>query len=326
MNTSIEVWDIIVIGGGPTGINIAVESKKAGRSCLILEKGMLVNSLFHFPSNMTFFSTSKNLEIADIPFISHTDKPTRKEALEYYRRIVDSYHLDIRLYESVRSSNKDEEGIFHITTSKRIYKSKYVVVATGFYDVPRMLNVPGESLAKVKHYYDEAHPYVGQDVLVVGAANSACDVALETWQKGANVTMVIRSSELYERVKYWILPNIKNRIAEGSVDAHFNSTIREIREKDVVLTTPKGEVIVPNDFVLAMTGYKPDYELLERLQVPISKDDLKIPIYNEETLETSLYGLYVAGVINAGMRTSKLFIENTRHHPTLILNHILSKD
>ena len=326
MDTSTEVWDIVVIGGGPTGINIAVESKKAGLSCLIIEKGMLVNSLFHFPSNMTFFSTSKNLEIADIPFISHTDKPTTKEALEYYRRIAESYKLKVALYETVQSASKIAVGLFQIKSEKKDYRAKHIVVTTGFYDVPRMLGVPGEDLKKVKHYYDEAHPYVGQNILVVGAANSACDVALETWQKGANVTMAIRGSELYKKVKYWILPNIQNRISEGSVIAHFNTAVKEIKLREVVLSTPQGEISIPNDFVLAMTGYIPDYDLMERLQVPISNDEYRLPVFNEETLETSVKGLYVAGVINAGMRTSKLFIENTRHHPTLILNHILSKD
>ncbi|MFT4565196.1 MAG: thioredoxin reductase (NADPH) [Saprospiraceae bacterium] len=326
MDTSTEVWDIVVIGGGPTGINIAVESNKANLSCLIIEKGMLVNSLFHFPSNMTFFSTSKNLEIADIPFISHTDKPTRKEALEYYRRIAESYKLNLALYETVQTATKKSDGLFHITSKKKDYKAKHIVVATGFYDVPRMLGVPGEDLKKVKHYYDEAHPYLGQNVLVIGAANSACDVALETWQKGANVTMAIRGSELYEKVKYWILPNIQNRISEGSVTAHFNTRVTDIKLREVVLSTPQGDITILNDFVLAMTGYLPDYDLMERLQVPITDDEYRLPVFNEETLETSVKCLYVAGVINAGMRTSKLFIENTRHHPSLILNHILSKD
>lgn len=316
-----DTIDIIIIGGGPTGINIAVEAKKAGLSCLIIEKGVLVNSIYHFPSNMTFFSTSKNLEIADIPFISHTDKPTRKEALEYYRRIVDSYGLEVKYYENVE---KMEHGTtFSITTSKSSYKAKNVVVATGFYDKPRMLGIPGEELPKVKHYYDEAHPYVGQNILVVGGANSACDVALETWQKGAHVTMCVRESELYEKVKYWILPNIKNRIGEGSIPAYFNSTVKEIRNSKVVLDTPDGEVILENDFVLAMTGYQPDYELMDKLGVPITEDDIKEPDYNKDTLETTVPGLYVAGVLNAGLRTSKLFIENTRHHAKVIVDNIL---
>ena len=319
-----EIYDLVIIGGGPTGINVGVEAKKAGLSYLIIEKGVLVNSLFHFPSNMIFFSTSKNLEIVDIPFISHSDKPTRREALEYYRRITESYNLNILFYEEVLRLEKDEEA-FIIFSDKNKYRAGNVVVATGFYDKPRMLDVPGEDLAKVKHYYDEAHPYVGQNILVVGAANSACDVALETWQKGANVTMAIRESELYKKVKYWILPNIENRIKEGSIPAYFNTTVKEIRPEEVVLQTPEGELVIPNDFVLAMTGYMPDYNLLEKLLVPLSKDENRIPLYDPETLETTLPGLYVAGVVASGMLTSKLFIENTRHHGLLIIDHILSK-
>lgn len=315
--------DLLIIGAGPTGINIAVEAKKAGLSYLIIEKGVLVNSLFYFPANMTFFSTSKNLEIVDIPFISHTDKPTRKEALEYYRRIVESYRLKVNFYEEV--TGMDKEDHFHITTSKSQYQSKNVVVATGFYDRPRMLGVPGEELPRVKHYYDEAHPYVGQKLLVIGAANSACDVALETWQKGADVTMAIRGSELHQKVKYWILPNIKNRIKEGSIKAYFNTQVQEIKPRAVDLITPNGPLTIENDFVLAMTGYLPDYDLFHQLHVPLTDDEIKKPDYNEATLETTLPGLFVAGVVNAGMQTSKLFIENTRDHASRIVNHILSK-
>jgi len=319
-----ELIDIVIIGGGPTGINIGVEATKAGLSHLIIEKGVLANSIFHFPANMTFFSTSKNLEIADIPFISHTDKPTRREALEYYRRIVESYNLKIHYYEEVQGLSKSQAS-FIIKTAKASYQARHVVVATGFYDHPRMLNVPGEDLPKVRHYYDEAHPYVDQNILVVGAANSACDVALETWQKGAQVTMAVRQSTLYERVKYWILPNIQNRISEGSIPTYFNSTVHEITADTVVLNTPEGLVTIANDFVLAMTGYLPDYNLMERLQVPISDDEFRLPVYNQDTLETTFEGLYVAGVLNAGMQTSKLFIENTRDHGELIVNHIKSK-
>ncbi len=319
-----QILDLLIIGGGPTGINVGVEAKKAGLKYLIVEKGVLANSLFHFPANMTFFSTSKNLEIVDIPFISHTDKPTRRESLEYYRRIVESYNLNMHFYEAVESMMKSQD-IFSIATSKSHYQAHNVVVATGFYDQPRMLNIPGEELPKVKHYYDEAHPYVDQNVLVIGAANSACDVALETWQKGANVTMAIRGSELYHRVKYWILPNIKNRIEEGSIPAYFNTQVIKITESTVELNTPDGLIELENDFVLAMTGYKPDYALMERLEVPLSNEIELQPVYDESTLETTRRGLYVAGVLNAGMHTSTLFIENTRHHASLIVNHIKSK-
>lgn len=318
------MYDLIIVGGGPTGINIAVEARKANLQYLVIEKGMLANSIFHFPANMIFFSTSKNLEIADIPFISHADKPSRKEALEYYRRIVESYGLNIRYYEEVLNVER-ETNHFRINTPKKSYLTHSVAVATGFYDTPRMLGVPGEDLKKVKHYYDEAHPYVGQNVLVIGAANSACDVALETWQKGANVTMAIRENELYPKVKYWILPNIKNRIEEGSIKAYFKTEVKEIREKEVVLTNEGGEFVIENDFVLAMTGYTPDYDLLERLGVPVTPDELKVPIFDPETLETNEANLYVAGVINAGLQTSKLFIENTRDHAQRIVSNILKK-
>lgn len=316
--------DLLIIGGGPTGINIAVEAKKAGLNYLVIEKGVLVNSLFHFPANMTFFSTSKNLEIVEIPFISHTEKPTRKEALEYYRRIVDSYELNVHFYEEVLELHKKE--VFNVKTSKDTYSAKQVVVCTGFYDQPRMLQIPGEELPKVKHYYDEAHPYVGQKVLIIGAANSACDVALETWHKGSEVTMVVRGPSVSKRVKYWILPNIKNRIKEGSIKAYFRSEVVAIRETEVDIKTSEGDIVtVENDFVLAMTGYTPDYELLEKLKVPLTDDESRAPDFDENTFETASQGMYVAGVVNAGLQTSKLFIENTRHHASVIVNHILSK-
>lgn len=314
--------ELIIIGGGPTGINCAISAKKAGLDCLILEKGLLVNSIYHFPTNMTFFSTSKLLEIGDIPFISHVEKPTRKEALEYYRRIQQAYNLELHLYEEVQQMKRVGSSCYEISTSKDTYRASSVIVATGFYDTPRLLNVPGEDLPKVKHYYDDAHPYIGQKVLVIGAANSACDVALETWSKGADVTMAIREDEIYPKVKYWIRPNIENRIKEGSITAHFNTVVTEIREKEVDLLGPDGPFTIANDFVLAMTGYKPNYTLLENLGLEIPEDEERIPIHDPETLETSLPGVYLAGVVCAGMRTSKLFIENTRDHGDVIIEHI----
>ena len=320
------IYDVVIIGGGPTGINVAVEAQKAGFNYLVIEKGVLANSIFHFPANMTFFSTSKKLEIVDIPFISHTDKPTRREALEYYRRIVESYQLNVHYYEPVDHVEKIDD-YYNIVTSKGSYQSKNIVVATGFYDVPRLLHVPGEHLPKVKHYYDEAHPYVGQKILVVGAANSACDVALETWQKGAaEVTMAIRSKEIYPKVKYWIKPNIENRIKEGSIKAYFETTVKEIRPHQVVLHNADREWTIENDFVLAMTGYKPDYDLLQRLMVPIDESNHSEPIFNPDTLETSQKGIYVAGVIISGLLTSKLFIENTREHGEMIVKSITDQN
>ncbi|MEM9547212.1 MAG: YpdA family putative bacillithiol disulfide reductase [Bacteroidota bacterium] len=317
--------DLIIIGGGPTGINCAIEAQKANLKYLILEKGVLVNSIFHFPANMTFFSTSKNLEIAGVPFISHSDKPTRQEALEYYRRLMESYDLAMDFDVEVLGM-KNENGIYEIKTSQGTYKSKYVIVATGFYDHPNMMNVPGEHLPKVKHYYDEVHHYIRKKVLIVGGANSACDVALECWQKGAEVTMAVREPELYRKVKYWILPNIENRIKEGSIKAHFNTTIMEIKPKSVLLQTPEGEIEIDNDFVLAMTGYSPNYELLDNLGITYGEDVLKTPVFNEDTLESNLPGVYLAGVLNGGLKTNKYFIENTRHHADVIVRDIELKE
>ena len=318
-------YDLIIIGGGPTGLNCAIAAQKAGLSYVVLEKGLLVNSIYHFPTNMTFFSTSKLLEIGKIPFISHGEKPTRKEALEYYRRLLQVYDLQVRLYEEVDSMTGTVDGQYQISTSKGLYQSRFVIVATGFYDTPRLLNVPGESLPKVKHYYDNPHPYVGQKLLVVGAKNSACDVALETYYKGAEVTMVIRKDKIYEKVKYWIKPNIENRIKEGSIKAYFNSELLEIHEHEVVMQTPEGHIRLENDFVLAMTGYKPNYAFLQKLGIAFPEDELKIPVYNKETLETNLPGVFLAGVVCAGMQTSKLFIENTRDHSDIILEAIKNK-
>lgn len=319
-----QMYDLIIIGGGPIGLNCAIEAKKAGLSYTVLEKGVLVNSLYNFPTNMTFFSTSNLLEIGDVPFIAHSDKPTRKESLEYFRRVQESWQLDIHLYTEVTSMSSIEGG-YELLTSKGIYKAQSVVVSTGFYDTPRSLNVSGETLPKVKHYYDDPHPYVDQHVLVIGAANSACDVALETFYKGATVTMAIREPEIYPKVKYWIRPNIENRIKEGSIKAYFNTTVTEIREDEVDLNTPDGPVTLKNDFVLAMTGYKPNYDLFAKLGLHISDDEHRVPLHNEETLETPLENVYVAGVINSGLQTSKLFIENTRVHSGKIIENILKK-
>ncbi|MCB0517723.1 MAG: YpdA family putative bacillithiol disulfide reductase [Lewinellaceae bacterium] len=321
-NENRKILDLLIIGAGPSGLACAIDAEKKKLDYLIVEKGVLVNSIFRFPANMTFFSTSLKLEIGEVPFISHVDKPTRKEALEYYRRIYESWKLKVKLYEEVLGMERQPDGFYEITTSKNKYQARAVVVATGFYDKPRLMGVPGEDLPKVKHFYDEAHPYVGQKVLVVGAANSACDVALETFYKGSEVTMAIREGGIYEKVKYWIRPNIENRIEEGSIKAFFNTTVKAIRPHEVVLDTPEGEVVVENDFVLAMTGYQPDFEFLEKIGIRFNDDESRTPIMNEETFESNLPNVYLAGVVQAGLNTSKLFIENTRHHGEQIIGQI----
>jgi thioredoxin reductase (NADPH) len=291
-----------------------------------IDKGTLVNSIFNYPLNMTFFSTSERLEIGDVPFISHNPKPTRGEALEYYRRVALHWKLNARLYEKVNSIEK-ENGQFIIHTSKAELQSGSVIICTGFYDIPNLMNVPGEELPKVHHYYKEPHVYFNQRVLVVGAANSAVDVALETFRKGAlEVTMVIREDMIRESVKYWVRPDIENRIKQGEIRAFFNASIAGIRESEVDILTAEGIVTIPNDFVLAMTGYTPDFEFLTRLGIELLPDDgLFIPKHDTATMETNVPGVYLAGVICGGMQTNKWFIENSRVHADLAIQDILSK-
>ncbi len=317
------MFDIIIVGAGPIGMTCALEAKRASLNALMIDKGMLVNTLFHFPTNMTFFSTSQLLEIGDVPFISHSEKPTRRESLEYYRRVFESWDLKANLYEKVENVKK-EEGHFKIKTSKAAYVSKAVIIATGFYDLPVMMGVPGEDLPKVYHYYSEPHPYVGQKVAIIGAANSACDVALELFYKGAEVTMIIRSETISERVKYWIKPNIENRIKEGSIKTYFSSEVVRITEKTVEVITPHGQISIPNDFVLAMTGYQPDFKFIEKTGIHFTDDKEPELVYDPLTHETNVAGLYVAGVVCGGMCTNKFFIENARDHAKKIVRHICS--
>ena len=318
------MYDLVVIGAGPIGIACGIEARKAGLSHLILEKGALVNSIYNYPQNMTFFSTSERLEIDNIPFVSSSPKPTRTEALEYYRRVAVSAALNIHLFEKV-SGVLNVGDTFSVSTNKQTYQAKNVVIATGFYDIPYMLNVPGEDLPKVKHYYKDPHFYAFQKVLVVGAANSAIDVALETWRKGATVTMVIKGDKISDRVKYWVKPDIDNRIAEGSIKAYFNSTVSAIREYDVDIQTPDGIVTLDNDWVLAMTGYQPNLDFLRSIGIELSDDEIFCPSVNETTHETNIQGIYLAGVICGGMNTHRLFIENSRVHAGKIVQDILLK-
>jgi len=315
-------YDLIIIGAGPIGLACGIEAEKKNLSYVIIDKGTLVNSIYNYPQNMTFFSTSDRLEIGDVPFISHNPKPTRPEALEYYRRVTTSWNLHVNLYEAVNSLEK-KEGKFHLNTSKDDYQATSVILATGFYDIPYLLNVPGEDLPKVRHYYTDPHPYFAKKIIVVGAANSAVDVALECYRKGAKeVTMVVRENEIGKTVKYWVKPDLENRIEEGTIKSHFQSQIVEIKEDEVIVNTPDGQINIENDFVLAMTGYQPDFSFLRKAGIEIGDDDFKTPIHNPDTMESNVKGLFLAGVICGGLKTNKWFIENSRVHAEVIVNQL----
>ncbi len=312
---------VIIIGAGPIGLAVAIELKRNNIPVKIIDRGCLVNSIFNYPKNMTFFSTSERLEIGDIPFISHGSKPTRTEALEYYRRAAEHYDLDIHLFEEVQDV-EGSDGDFTVQTDKDSYDASKIIVATGFYDIAKKIGIPGEELPKVNHYYDEAHKYAWQDVVVIGAGNSAVDTALETYRSHANVTMVVRDSGIKETVKYWVKPDIENRIKKNEIRAYFNSTVSEITSNNVTIETPKGAKTIPNDFVLAMTGYRPNFKLMEKFGIELTDDEKKMPVFDEDTLETNRDGMYVAGVVCGGMDTSSLFIENTRVHAEHIAQNI----
>ena len=326
-------YTLCIIGGGPIGIACALEAKKHNIDYVILEKGPLVNSLYNYPVNMTFFSTSERLEIGGVPFVSNNPKPNRNESLEYYRRVARDNAVNIHLFEEVtdvkpqnitqfQTLSSNHQMVYEVTTSTTNYTTNHIIIATGFYDIPYLLNVPGEHLPKVKHYYKDPHFYAFQKLIVVGAQNSAVDAALETWRKGAEVTMVIRGPEIGQRVKYWVRPDIDNRIKEGSVKAFFNSSVTAIRENEVDIKTSEGTVTVPNDWVLALTGYQPNLPFLKKMGIELCNDETCKPTYSEETHETNQKNIYLAGVICGGMNTNRLFIENSREHAVKILNHI----
>ena len=331
-----ETTDVTIIGAGPIGLACGIEAKKRNLSYKIIEKGCLVNSIYNFPVNMTFFSTSERIEVGGVPFISHGDKPTRREALEYYRRVKLAWELEINSYEKVTQIQKQPENdnLFNITTEKGTYISKNVIVATGYYDTPNHLNIPGDDLDKVCHYFKEPHPYAEQKVLVVGGGNSAVDVALECFRRGSDVAMAIWEPALKNSIKYWVKPDIENRIKEGSIKAYFNANLVEIRPKEVDIQTEDGLLTIENDFVLAMTGYRPDFPFLEKIGVQITEDTSgqndarlkqRVPQLNPDTYESNISGLYLAGVVCGGMNTSKWFIENAINHPVKIFDHITQK-
>jgi len=319
-----ESYQVIIIGAGPIGLACGLACQKKGLSFVIIEKGALVNSIYNYPANMRFFSTSEKLEIGGIPFISKEPKPNRDEALEYFRRVAAQLKTHLRLFEGVETVDK-KENLFEVKTQKSYYQSRNVIVATGFYDLPKLLNVPGEELPKVQHYFTQGHPYIFKKTIVVGASNSAVDAALEIHRKGGDVTMVVRGDQIGERVKYWVRPDIMNRIEEGSIKAYFNAEIVEILADQVIIKTTDKMINLPNDCVLALTGYQPNLEFLTHLGVTLSKDARRKPQYHPDTLETNISGLYLAGVICGGLETHLWFIENSRAHADMIIKDICHK-
>jgi len=323
-----ETFDVLVIGAGPTGLACAIDAKRAGFRAVNIDKGCLVNSLYNYPTNMKFFTTPELLEIGDVPFPSAHQKPNRQEALEYYRKVAEFYNLDVRQYETVDTVN-GSDGDFRVHTRDLVgrnkeYCARKLILATGFYDLPNRLDVPGEDLQKVTHYYREPHPYFNSDVVVIGAKNSAAIAALELWRHGARVTLVHRGPGIHDHVKYWIKPDIENRIKNGEIAAHFNSSVTEITPEAVLLHTPQGQQCLKNDFVLAMTGYRPDFEFLNLLGIKFTEDACR-PALNNETLESSVAGIYLAGVIVAGKHTNEVFIENGRFHGRQIASDLRRK-
>lgn len=316
-------FDVIIIGGGPIGLACAIEAKKSNLSVLILEKGALTNSIYNYPLYMTFFSTAEKLTINDIPFTNVSPKPGRQEALEYYRSIASYYDVNIHLYEEVTQIERPED--FIVTTSKQSYTSKNVIIATGFYDRPHLLNVKGENYPLVTHYYKEAHPYAMQKVVVIGANNSAVDAALECYRKGADVTMLIRGNEFTSSLKYWVKPDIENRIKEGSIKAYFNSTIHEITPQSILFEYENQTIELGTDHILAMTGYEPNFDFLTQAGIQLRDDAYRTPVFDAETMETNVKGLYLAGVVCGGLKTNVWFIENSRVHAQQIIHHIQNK-
>jgi len=323
------IADVLVIGAGPTGMACAIEAQRAGLKAVLVDKGCLCNSLFHYPAHMTFFTTPELLEIGDMPFSSPNQKPTRSEALEYYRKVAEHYKLDVRPYQNVESVT-GEDGAFVVNTKDRFgrdveHHARKLVVATGYYDLPNYLSIPGEDLNKVKHYYNEPHPFYGLEVLVIGGKNSAAIAALDLWRHGAKVTLVHRGAAMHRHVKYWILPDFNNRVKNAEITAYFHATVSLITEESVTLATPEGEKTIPNDFVFALTGYHPDFTFIENLGVKLDENNDRCPVCDPATLESNVPGIYLAGVIVAGERTNEIFIENGRFHGKQIATDLAAK-
>ena len=328
VSTTEDIFDVLVVGSGPTGLACAIETTRRGLRTVVVDKGCLCNSLFHYPSNMTFFTTPELLEIGDMPFSSPNQKPNRNEALEYYRKVAEHYALDIRQYHRVHTVD-GADGSFAVRMQDRFDRhttltARKLILATGYYDLPNHLRIPGEELSKVEHYYHDPHPYYGMDVLVIGGKNSAAIAALDLWRHGSRVTLVHRGPEMHAHVKYWILPDINNRIRNGEIHAYFDSNVTSIREDAVDLETPSGQVTLKNDFVFALTGYHPDFSFLESMGVRMEGVD-RCPACDPESLESNISGIYLAGVIVAGSRTNEIFIENGRFHGRQIADSIRAK-
>ncbi len=324
--TGNNIYDVLIIGAGPIGLACGIEAKKNSLRYIIIEKGCLVNSIFNYPTNMTFFSTSEKIEIGGVPFVSHGIKPTRREALEYYRRVCSFYDLKINTYEKVISVSKksNKEKFYTVLTSKNKFSANNVIISTGYYDNANYLNIPGEELPKVRHYFDEPHPYAYHKTAVIGAGNSAVDVALELYRVGAEVTMIIQEDQIKPSIKYWVKPDIENRIKEGSVRSYFKSEVIRISEKEIIIKTPDGKITLENDFVFAMTGYHPDYSFLNSFGVKTDKNSN--PVFDRKTFETNMKGIYLAGVVCGGKRTDKYFIENSIIHSEIIIREISKKN
>ena len=316
--------DVVIIGAGPVGLACAIEIQRKGLTCVIIDKGALVNSLTGYPTNMEFFSTPDLIEIGGHPLVSSRYKPIREEAIDYYRRVAEREELTLLLYERVVNL-KGDEGAYHVETSKRSISCAAVVVATGFFDQPNKLGIPGEDLPKVSHYFREAFTYTGRNVCIIGGKNSAAIAALQCHRRGARVTLVYRGLDISPKVKYWIRPDLVNRIAEGSITAYFNAQVTAIREDSLSINSPDGDIDIPNDVVLAMTGYHPDYSLFETFGIDVESDEAETPVFDPATHETNKKGLFIAGTVCGGRRTSRWFIENGRHHATLIASNLAER-